>query len=114
MKKVIFKKTAFDLIHNSAASIIFTFLVIVMIIIGLRETEISSRAEGLRLLEESLMRAVIQNYAIKGMYPDSISYIEEHYGIYIDRTRFVVHYKIFGSNILPDIMVLELNREWLK
>jgi len=114
MKRSIFKKTAFDLIRDSVASIIFTFAVIAMIVVGLWKTEAASRAEGLRLLEESLMRAVVQNYAIKGIYPDSLRYIEERYGIYIDRTRYVVHYKIFASNILPHITVLELNREWLK
>jgi len=114
MRKGVFKRTAFDLMLDSGASIIFTLLVIVAIVIGLRETEISSRAEGLRLLEDSLMRAVIQNYAIKGVYPDSIRTIEERYGVYIDRTRYVVHYRIFASNILPVITVLELNREWPK
>ena len=112
MKKSIFKKTAFDLIRESLAAVIFTLLVIAMITVGLWKTENSSRAEGLRLLEESLMRAVVQNYAIKGMYPDSLGYIEEHYGVYIDRTRYVVHYRIFASNILPDITVLELSEGW--
>ena len=110
MKKGIFKKTAFDLIRESLPSVIFTLLIIAMILIGLWQAEISSRAEGLRLLEDSLMRAVVQNYAIKGRYPDSIRNIEERYGVYIDRTRYVVHYRIFASNILPDITVLELNR----
>ena len=114
MIKSIYKKTALDLIRESLVSVIFTLLVIAVIVVGLRKTEISSRAEGLRLLEDSLMRAVIQNYAIKGVYPDSIRTIEERYGVYIDRTRYVVHYRIFASNILPVITVLELNREWPK
>ena len=109
-KRGIFKKSAFDLIRESMAAVIFTLAVIVMIFIGLRETEISSRAEGLRLLQESLMRAAVQCYAVEGRYPDSIEYIKEHYGVFIDNTRYTVHYRIFASNILPDITVLELNR----
>ena len=108
MRKSIFKKNAFDTVRDALASVVFTLAVIVMIVIGLRETEISSRAEGLRLLEEGIMRAAVQCYAVEGSYPEGIKYIEERYGVYIDRTRYVVHYEIFASNILPDITVLEL------
>ena len=94
--------------RDSVPPVIFTLVVIVMIVIGLRETEISSRAEGLRLLEEGVKRAAVQCYAIEGSYPDSIGYIEKNYGIYVDRTRYAVHYEIFASNILPDITVVEL------
>ena len=108
MRRDIFKRTAFDAVRDSAPPVIFTLAVIIMIVVGLRETEISSRAEGLRLLEEGVRRAAVQCYAIEGSYPDSIGYIEEHYGIYIDKTRYAVHYEIFASNIMPDITVMEL------
>ena len=109
MRRGIFKKSAFDTVRESLTPVIFTLAVIVMIVIGLRATEASSRTEGLRLLEESVMRAAVQCYAIEGSYPDGITYIERHYGVYIDRTRYAVHYDIFASNILPDITVLELS-----
>ena len=112
MKRSIFKKSALDYLRDIGTSVIFTLFVIVTIVIGLRETEISSRAEGLRLLRESLTRAVVQSYAIEGVYPDSIRHIEERYGVYIDRTKYVVHYEAFASNILPDITVLEMNKGW--
>ena len=108
MKRDIFKKSAFDTIRDYVVPVLFTLAVIAVIVVGLRETEISSRAEGLRLLEEGVMRAAVQCYAIEGSYPDSMKYIEEHYGIYVDRARYTVHYEIFASNILPDITVLEL------
>ena len=113
-RKNIFKKSAFDTIREGLTPVIFTFVIIVMIVIGLRETEVSSRAEGLRLLKESVMRAAVQCYAIEGRYPDGIKYIEEHYGVYVDRTRYAVHYEIFASNILPDITVMELGGGWWK
>ena len=108
MERGIFKKSALDVIRESVAPVIFTFVVIAMIVVGLRATEVSSRAEGIRLLEEGVMRAAVQCYAIEGVYPESIKYVEDRYGIYIDRTRYAVHYRIFASNFLPDITVLEL------
>ena len=114
MGREIFRKSALSAIRDVMTPIIFTLAVIAIIVMGLRETEISSRAEGLRLLEESLARAVVQCYAVEGNYPGSVAYIEKHYGVYIDRTRYAVHYEIFASNILPDITVLERGGEWWK
>ena len=114
MKRDVFKKSAFETIRESLTPIIFTLAVIVVIIFGLWKTEVSSRAEGLRLLEESVMRAAVQCYAVEGSYPDGINHIEKRYGVFIDRTRYAVHYEIFASNILPDITVLERGGEWWK
>jgi len=110
MKNYVFKKSAFDAIRDGASPVVFTLSVIAVIIVGLWETEVSSRAAGLRLLEESVKRAAVQCYAVEGSYPESLAYIEKRYGVYIDRTRYAVHYEIFASNILPDITVVELRR----
>jgi hypothetical protein len=78
-----------------------------MIIYGLNQAERQGRSEGRRLLEEGIRRAVVTCYAIEGSYPESISYIEKHYGVIVDTERYVVYYEIFASNILPNITVLE-------
>ncbi|MCL2565023.1 MAG: hypothetical protein FWE24_04335 [Defluviitaleaceae bacterium] len=105
----VFKKSLFASIVSIVIPIIFTLIIIGMILIGLRQAEQSGRAESLRLLEEALLRAVVHNYAITGRFPESLSYISDKYGIYIDTSRFVVHYEVFAENILPDIIIFELN-----
>ena len=87
---------------------IFTAAVIAVIFSGIRQADESGNAEGLRILEESLHRAVVMNYAIEGRYPQSLEYIEEKFGIHIDKTKFIVHYTIFASNILPTITVIAI------
>ena len=106
-KRAIFRKSAWDVVRGAVAPVLFTIVVMGMIMYGLRQTEEASRAEGLRILEDSIRRAVITAYAVEGRYPDSIEYIVENFGIHIDETRYVVHYRIFASNLLPDITVLE-------
>ena len=108
MKKHIYRKSALDILRSALIPIIFTVVVMGMIVFGLRQTEESSRVEGMRILEESIRRAVVINYAVEGTYPGSIADIEEKYGIYVDRTKYLVHYSIFASNIMPDIAVIEL------
>jgi len=106
-RKSIFRKSAWDVLRGFVAPVLFTIAVMGMIVYGLRQTEDASRAEGLRVLEDSIRRAVITAYAVEGRYPESIEYIVENFGIHIDDTRYVVHYRIFASNLLPDITVLE-------
>ena len=107
-QKSIYRKSALDFLRSAILPVLFTVVVMVMIVFGLRQTEESSSAEGLRILEDSLRRAVVMNYAIEGRYPESVEHIERNFGIYIDRTRYVVHYRIFAPNIFPEIMVIPL------
>jgi hypothetical protein len=109
MDKKVFKKGPIATIISGMGYIIFTAIILIMILIGLKQTEESSRAEGLRLLEEGIFRAVIHCYAVEGHYPESVAYITENYGIHIDENKYVVHYEIFAQNLLPYIMVIELN-----
>ena len=108
MGKNIYKKNAWDLIRSAVLPVLFTAVIICVIVYGLNQTQQSSRAEASRILEDSIRRAVITAYAIEGRYPDTIQHIEEHFSVYIDWDRFVIHYQVFASNIFPDIAVIEL------
>jgi len=108
MKKSIYRKSAWDFLRSAILPLLFTVAVMLIVISGLHQTEQAGRAEAARILEDSIRRAVVTAYATQGRYPESIQYIEEHFGIHIDRDRFVVHYQIFASNIFPDIAVIEL------
>ena len=36
-----------------------------------------------------------------------LEYLEEHYGIQVDRDRYTVVYDAFASNLMPDVTVME-------
>ena len=108
MRGSIYKKSPWAVLRSILAPVVATFAILAIVYTGIVQTEESSRAEGLRILEESLMRAVVKNYAISGSYPESIAYIEENFAIHIDRSRFIVHYVIVASNIFPNITIIEL------
>ena len=63
--------------------------------------------ESLKQLEDSLHKAVMTCYATEGVYPPSIEYVKDRYGIQVDEDRYSVFYEIFGSNIAPQITVME-------
>lgn len=60
---------------------------------------------GADTLRDAIRRSSVQCYAIEGRYPPSVEYLEENYGIQIDRNRYDVFYSGFASNLMPDITV---------
>ncbi len=83
--------------------------VLMMFLSGVTSADESQQQEQLRSIERSVFRAVVTCYSIEGRYPDSYEYLAENYGLAIDETKYDVIYSIFGSNIMPDITVVELN-----
>lgn len=84
-----------------AAAVLVAFLSSVADLSGDR-----SREEK-RQLEEALRRAAVACYCVEGAYPPDLGYLEEHYGIQIDRDRYTVSYVPAAENLMPDITVLE-------
>lgn len=61
---------------------------------------------GRQQLEDALRRAAVACYAAEGVYPPTVDYLTQHYGIQIDRERYYVFYEVFAENLMPEITVL--------
>lgn len=61
---------------------------------------------GRRQLENALRRSAAACYAAEGIYPPTLDYLVEHYGVRIE-DEYIVFYENFASNLMPDITVLE-------
>ena len=66
-----------------------------------------SGEEGRQQLEDALRRAAVACYAAEGVYPPTMDYLTEHYGVQVEDEKYIVFYEIFASNLMPDITVLE-------
>lgn len=75
---------------------------------GFQNVGEASDSEGRKLLEQNLTRAVVSCYATEGIYPPDIEYLERHYGIAVSRDKYLIHYDIFASNLMPYISVVDL------
>jgi len=64
--------------------------------------------EGLKITRDAVRRTSINCYAVEGVYPQSVEYMEENYGLSIDRGRYIVHYEVFASNIMPSVTVIRI------
>lgn len=92
---------------------IFIFLVI-LFLSGVNSISSGSREEQKKALENSILRSSVHCYAVEGRYPESLSYLEEHYGITYDHTEYMVDYEITGANLMPSVTVIPLKKEGRK
>lgn len=86
-------------------------LVLICFFTALSNIQNSSGDEGKRQLEESIRRTAAACYASEGVYPPTVEYMVENYGLQIDENRFYIDYRAFASNLMPDFTVLEKSDE---
>ena len=60
-------------------------------------------------LEDSIRRACISCYSLEGIYPPTLQYLVDNYGLQINDKHYAVFYDIFAENIMPDITVVIKN-----
>lgn len=77
---------------------------------ALNSLEAGRQTEDLRQLEQALRRGCVACYAAEGIYPPDVDYLKEHYGVQVDEEQYLVSYTAFADNLMPDIVVLELEQ----
>ena len=86
-------------------------LIVVLVLLGfstaLTSLDAGRNEEDKRQLERAIRRGCLACYAAEGIYPPNLDYLEEHYGVQVDETRYAVFYSAFAENLMPDITVLE-------
>jgi len=100
-------------VSGGAAQVLMPLLIVLVLLFfltALTNLDQGREEQALAQLEEALRRASVACYAAEGIYPPDLEYLEEHYGVIIDKERYQVHYQVFGSNLMPDITVLK--KDW--
>lgn len=89
--------------------VLIFLLLICFLYFGVLNVSSTSDKEGKKVLENALHKATVQCYAIEGTYPPNIEYLEDNYGVIIDKEKYIVHYDAFSDNIMPVISVIAIN-----
>lgn len=98
----LFQKTIY------ALPLILFLTIGVLFLRGLTSVSDTTLAKQRESLETALNRSISQCYAVEGLYPPTLEYIEQHYGLTYDKTLFKVDYQPFGSNLFPDVTIIYL------
>ena len=67
--------------------------------------------ESRAAIRDAVIRAAVECYAVEGAYPESLTHLEEHYGLIINHSDFIIVYDVFASNLLPQVQVLVRGEE---
>lgn len=86
-------------------------LILVIVLLGfsifansMTDSNVSREKE---ILQNAIDRSITQCYALEGVYPDNLEYLEEEYGLTYNKDHFFVDYQYIGSNLRPDITIIE-------
>lgn len=85
-------------------SLLFVFM-LACLLIGVTRFDKLRKEQNLILTEQAIRKATIQCYANEGIFPSSISYLEENYYLHIDYDTYYVMYESVASNFMPEIGV---------
>ncbi|MEM1483343.1 hypothetical protein V6615_00535 [Oscillospiraceae bacterium PP1C4] len=94
------------MIKELALPIFLFVMVLVLFGNGLRSITTVSENEQLKSARQAITRAAVHCYAVEGAYPPDLAYLEESYGLQINYDKYIVDYRCFASNLMPDITVL--------
>lgn len=94
--------------HRFFFSLALFLFLFVCFSLGIRSLSADTERRQRENLETALNRSIAYCYAVEGAYPESLSYLAEHYGLTYDHDRFFVDYRILGANLYPDVTILEV------
>lgn len=101
------KKSRLRISVRSVLLLVCAVCVLLFFLAAVTNLDSGNREEGRIQLDRALRRAAVACYAAEGIYPPSVEYMEQYYGIQIDESRYLVIYDAFAENLMPDITVLE-------
>lgn len=64
------------------------------------------REQGELSVRNAILSSAKQCCAIEGAYPSSLSYLEENYGLVVNRSDYAITYEVFADNVMPNVVVL--------
>ncbi len=68
-------------------------------------------AESAAAIEDAVQKSALQCYAVEGIYPPDLEYLQTNYGLAVNTKDFIVVYDAFASNLPPTIIVTPVRGE---
>ena len=80
-------------------------LLFVLFLQGINVVNEATMTKQKENLETALSRSITQCYAVEGVYPPSLDYVINHYGVLYDEETFQIDYEYTESNLRPEVKV---------
>lgn len=76
---------------------------------GFSGTSDWNSAQSRKVMQTAIQKSIVNCYAVEGVYPPNIQYLENHYGLIIDHNKYIVDYESVGSNVMPSVKIFDKN-----
>ena len=80
-------------------------VLVILIYMGLGNIGSTQEEQQLEIARDAIIKAAGQCYALESQFPSSLQYLADNYGVTIDEEKFIYHYNVIGSNLVPNIQV---------
>lgn len=91
--------------------VVVFFAVFFLFLLPVSSISATTKQEEIENLKQAVIRSTIYCYAVEGTYPESLSYLENYYGITYDHSKYLISYEVHASNLMPDIDVIFLTNK---
>ena len=88
-------------------SICIFLLIVFLFLSGVSSLSKSTTARQKEALENAITQSISYCYSVEGVYPESLEYLKENYGLTYNEDLFYVDYRTTGSNLMPDVTIIE-------
>lgn len=81
--------------------------ILIAVVFAVSMGDVSAKLTGTQSSTISAMidRTIVTCYAVEGRYPPSLEYLEENYGLTLDKKTYDYEYSIIAHNIRPTVEV---------
>lgn len=91
-------------------SFLFFLLLFIFFLYWIFQIDHMAEDKKLESLELALQHDIVHCYAVEGIYPPSLDYLVDHYGLIYDHDDFYIDYRPIGSNIYPDYEIITIRK----
>ncbi|MFV0362075.1 MAG: hypothetical protein ACK5LL_03175 [Suipraeoptans sp.] len=99
-----------DKVNSPIKNTIISVLIFVVVIGGfwfvIDSLSAKTNEQEIETLETAINHSITQCYAIEGSYPQDMQYLRDNYGITYNEERYIVHYEVLGSNLMPSVTII--------
>lgn len=101
------KRFSLRRVLSAALPIAVFMIMLVWLVSGVLNADSVVDAKELEEIKNTIENGVTICYAIEGVYPESMQYLTENYGVVVDSSKYIVHYESVAANIRPTITIIE-------
>lgn len=94
-------------IFLSVLGVLVFAALLLWLIVGINSARSMTEETRMENVRQSVVNGAVLCYSVEGVYPESLEYLRENYGVRTDDNKYLVHYRYIAADIMPAVNVFE-------